>query len=116
LPGRVLALFLGWFLTFVAIGMIGSGRGRAILGAATPHGGLLQAAVLVVVADAVFLGLLATRGSERSKVIIGFFAVAGMFASAFALSQLPQAWRGETAAAEYVRTHPPAESSGEPGR
>ncbi len=90
---RVLALLVGWMLALTGLAMAGAGHALwQAFGAATLHVGLLQAATLVVVADAIFVGLLLARGSERSKVILGFFAVGGLFVSVAAFGAIRHAW------------------------
>jgi hypothetical protein len=91
---RVLALLTGWLLVSWGLGMAGAGHALwQMFGASTIYVGLLQAAALVVVGDAIFVGLLVAKGGERAKVVVGFFAVAGIFLSVGAFGAIRSAWR-----------------------
>lgn len=91
---RVLALLAGWVLISWGLAMVGAGHALwQMFGATTIHVGLLEAAALVVAGDAILVGLLVAKGGERSKIVIGFFAVAGLFVSLGAVSEIHRAWQ-----------------------
>lgn len=73
-----------------------AGGGHAlwqVLGARTTHVGLVEAVALVIAGDALFVSLLVARGGERSKIVVGIFAVPGLLASLGALAAVGHAWR-----------------------
>lgn len=91
---RVLALLAGWALVFWGLAMAGGGHAFwQAFGARTIYVGLLEALALVIVGDALLIGLLVARAGEKSKVVIGFFAVAGLLVSLGAFGAIRHAWQ-----------------------
>lgn len=91
---RTLALLTAWMLVFWGLAMAGAGHALwQVFGASTIYVGLLQAAALAFAGDAIFVGLLVAKGGRKSKIIIGFFAVAGLLVSLGAFRAIRHAWQ-----------------------
>jgi len=90
---RALALLTGWVLILWGLGMDGAGHASwQMFGASTIYVGTLEAAALDIAGDAIFAGLLIAKGGETSKIVIGFFAVAGILLSVAAFGALRSSW------------------------
>ena len=91
---RLLALLTGWLLVSLGLAMAGGGHALwQMFGARSIYVGLIGAAGFVSAGDALLVGLLLARGGPRSKVVIGFFAAAGLFLSLGAFGAIRHAWQ-----------------------
>ena len=90
---RVVGLAAGWLAVFTALQMTSGHSSWEWLGANTPRVALVQAVLLCIVADVLFLVVLSAKGGERLRVVTGFFAVMGMFLSIAALSWIRGLWK-----------------------
>lgn len=92
---RILALLAGWAVLSGALVLAALGHAGALgdfAGPAGSHARLVLATALLVAGDAILLRVLWSDGGETSKVILGFFAVAGLFFSLFVFAQVRQLW------------------------